>query len=122
MRTPLLLLALTTLGCSKAQAQVSTVTVYDEVTNALLGYGAVARACGHREFLDLKTTLVQFLEFQSRRRVLTSSGQRLYRDVEGHLDRGVVEYRRRPYVTCGQAPRYYRQLILGARNLISGQR
>ena len=108
----LLALALIAVGYADVQAQnLSTDDVYNDVTNALVAYGSVARVCEHRQFLDLKTTLIQFLEFQNGKRVLTTIGRRLYRDVESYLDRGVAEYQRRPYVTCGQAPQYYRQLI-----------
>ena len=120
-RTLLLALALVAVGYADVQAQnLSTDDAYNDVTNALVAYGSVARACKHRQFLDLKTTLIQFLEFQNGKRVLTTIGRRLYRDVESYLDRGVAEYQRRPYVTCGQAPQYYRQLIATARNLMAG--
>jgi hypothetical protein len=117
----LFVLALIAVGCADVQAQdLSTNDAYNDLTNALVAYGSVARACEHREFLDLKTTLIQFLEFQNGKRVLTAIGRRLYRDVESYLDRGVAEYQRRPYVTCGQAPQYYRQLMASARNLMAG--
>jgi len=108
-------------GGADVQAQaVSTNDGYNDLTNALVAYGSVARACGHRNFLDMKTTLIQFLEFQNRQRVLTTIGRSLYRDVETFLDRGVAEYQRRPYVTCGQAPQYYRQLMTAARSIMNG--
>ena len=103
----LLALTLIAVGYADVQAQnLSTDDAYNDVTNALVAYSSIARVCEHRQFLDLKTTLIQFLEFQNGKRVLTTIGRRLYRDVESYLDRGVAEYQRRPYVTCGQAPQY----------------
>ena len=65
-KTLLFALALVAVGCADVQAQnLSTDDAYNDVTNALVAYGSVAQVCEHRQFLDLKTTLIQFLEFQN---------------------------------------------------------
>jgi len=116
-----LCLALSVSGASaQNRPALSTDDSYNQATEMVMAYSAVAQACGHREFRDLKTGLVQLLELQNRRRLLTNYGKRLYQDTERYLDEGVAEYRRRPYVTCGQAPEYYPQIVLLIRRLIAG--
>ena len=110
------------LGVSSASAQnqpaFSSDGRYNQAIEMAIAYSAVAQACSHREFRNLRTSLVELLEFQNGRRLLTNYGRRLYQNMEAYLDEGVAEYRRRPYVTCRQASEYYPQVISMIRTLI----
>jgi hypothetical protein len=79
----------------------------DQVSQIILqamSYASVARACqDNRNYYDLKAALVQSLELAKSKGGLTSHGLKVYRNTEFYLEEGAVEYKRRPYVTCGQA-------------------
>jgi hypothetical protein len=98
--------------------QLSSNETYNQIGEALLAYTAVAQACDHRQLRDLKTTVVQYLEFLNRKDALTRAGRSIYRNATGAIERGVREFQRRPYVTCGEAPRYYANLMASAREAI----
>tara|TARA_Y100000768_G_C23627896_1_gene518146 strand:- start:163 stop:552 length:390 start_codon:yes stop_codon:yes gene_type:complete len=98
-------------------------TQVNEYVNALFVYTAVAKSCGHiNTFNKLKPRLIQLLSIANKRNSLTKDGKNLSNNLTQYISRGGDEFKRKPYITCGEANKYYKPLIASIDPLIKANK
>ena len=108
-------------GCQylpKLELRISKNPDFNQVTYATLSYTSVAKSCSHEEFLSLKSSLVEFFNFQEQKNMLTLYGKLIWRYPDTWIDEGMEEYRRRPMISCAESRQYYRPLMTAVQTLV----
>ena len=96
---------------AQSQGNLSRNSQINDLLNATFAYTSVALGCSDKHYLDLKTRLVQLLEIANSKGDLLRDGKQLARDLSSLIEAGAEEFKRRPYVTCDEADKYYQPLI-----------
>lgn len=106
-----LALLLTHESVAQSQGSFSKNREINDLLNAAFAYTGVSLACNDRSYLDLKTRLVQLLDIADAKDDLLPEGKMLSRELSRLLEAGAQEFKRRPYMTCAEAGKYYKQII-----------
>ncbi len=96
---------------AQSQGRLSKNNQINDLLNSTFAYTGVSLACNDRSYLDLKTRLVQLLDIADAKDDLLPDGKMLSRDLSRLLEAGAQEFKRRPYTTCTEAGKYYKQII-----------
>jgi len=118
---PAVTLLLLVAGCGRGP-DLSKNQGHDEVMKAAWQYTAVAKACGHEQFLPLRAHLIEFVQFQKERGTLTLVGKLYFGNqvrMDRFIDQSVEEYQRQPFLSCSSAIQYYGQLMEAIRGTFS---
>ena len=95
----------------------------NEYVNTLFAYTTVAKSCDHiNTFNKLKPRLTQLLSIANKRNSLTKDGKNLSNNLMQYISRGGDEFKRKPYITCGEASKYYKSLIASVDPLIKANK
>lgn len=106
-----LAMLLTHEAVAQSQGRFSKNREINDLLNTTFAYAGVSLACDDRSYLDLKTRLVQLLDIADAKDDLLPEGKMLSRDLSRLLEAGAQEFKRRPYMTCAEAGKYYEQII-----------
>lgn len=106
-----LAMLLTHEAVAQSQGRFSKNREINDLLNTTFAYTGVSLACNDRSYLDLKTRLVQLLDIADAKDDLLPEGKMLSRDLSRLLEAGAQEFKRRPYMTCAEAGKYYEQII-----------
>ena len=84
----------------------------NQLIHSLLSYSSVAAVCSDKENLGkLRSRLVRLLESAEGKGQFTAQGRLLYENTTFFVEAGAKEYRRQPYITCGEYKVHVPRLI-----------
>ena len=96
---------------SAADPQFVRDTNLNQIMLAAFSYASAAHACELTPaFKMAKADTVLLFERANRSGELTQTGQMAYENLTECIEKGATEFRRKSYITCGEVPKYVKQI------------